>query len=42
MLGGLGIGINIHVCEPNPRNGHLCTKISSRMIAIVSQCIDEI
>ena len=24
ILGGHGIGINIHECQPNPRNGHLC------------------
>ena len=32
ILGGHGIGINIHGC---PRNGHLCTKISSKTIAMV-------
>ena len=26
ILGGQGIGINIHECKPNPRNVHLCTK----------------
>ena len=25
ILGGHGIGINIHRCQPNPKNGHLCT-----------------
>ena len=38
ILGGHGIGIIIHGCQPNPRNGHLCTKISSLLIAIVSHC----
>ena len=33
MLGGHGIGINIHGCQPNPRNGHVWTKISSLMIS---------
>ena len=32
------IGINIHECQSNPRNGHLCTKVSSFLIAIVSHC----
>ena len=35
-IGGHGIGINIHGCQPNPRNDHLYTKISS------NQCIDKI
>ena len=26
ILGGHGIEINIDKCQPNPRNGHLCTK----------------
>ena len=32
--------INIHGCQPYPRNSHLSTKsdISSKMIAIVSHC----
>ena len=29
LVGGHGIVINIHGWHPNPRNGHLCTKISS-------------
>ena len=28
ILGGHGIGINIHGFQPYPRNGHLCTKSS--------------
>ena len=34
ILGGHGIGNNIHGCHHKPRN--LCTKISSLLIAIVS------
>ena len=30
-LGGHGIVINIHGCQPNPRNGHLCTKIAQKL-----------
>ena len=29
ILGGYGFGINIHEFQPNLRNGHLCTKITS-------------
>ena len=29
ILGGHGIGINIHGFQPNPRNDHACTKIKS-------------
>ena len=42
ILDGYGIGINIHGYQPNPRNGHLCTKISSLLIAIVSHCMTRI
>ena len=38
ILGEHEIGINIHGCQPNPRNGHLCTKIGSLPIAIVRHC----
>ena len=33
-----GFGINIHGCHPNPRNGHLYTKIGSLLMAIVRHC----
>ena len=38
IKGGHGIGMNIHGSQPKPRNGHLCTKISSWVIAIVRHC----
>ena len=38
ILGGHGIGINSHGCQPNPRNDHLCTQISSKTIAIDKLC----
>ena len=31
ILGGHGIGINIHGFQPYPRNGHLCTKSSQKL-----------
>ena len=40
ILGGHGIGNNIHGCHHKPRN--LCTKISSLLIAIVSHCMSEL
>ena len=41
ILGGHGIGINIHCCQPisnRPRNEHLCTKISFLTTAIKNHC----
>jgi hypothetical protein len=31
ILGGHGIGINIHGGQPNPRNNHLCTKTGQKL-----------
>ena len=39
ILDGHGIENNIHECQPNTRKGHLCTKISSKTMAIVGHCI---
>ena len=30
IVGGIGVGINIHGCQPYPGNGHLCTEISKQ------------
>ena len=38
FLGGHGFGINIREFQPNPRYGHLCTKITFLVIAIVRHC----
>ena len=37
---GMELGrFTIHGCQPNTRNGRLCTKISSLLIVFVSHCI---
>jgi hypothetical protein len=39
ILGGHEVGINTHGCQPNPRNGLLCTQISKTVIGIVKHGI---
>ena len=39
ILGGHGIGINIHGGHPNPRNGHLYTKIDFLLIHSYRQAL---
>ena len=35
------VGIKNHWSQPKPKTGHLCSKVSSLLIAIVSHCSSE-